>query len=162
MNEQSHFSVFICGFVCMYVCVCLKKNCTAVNALQNDQLQFHTCVVSMTLITLWFSRVILLRDSTAVRRVENGSVCVFGHVFLSASVQCYAGLSALGLSLPTDMWWLGVGSRWHDRPVQRDWAERCRLRVNRAAFIFTSSWAWEKAAAQPNSLLMAKAKWIHR
>lgn len=36
---------------CIYVHVYLKKNCTAVYALLNDPLQFHTRVMSMTLIT---------------------------------------------------------------------------------------------------------------
>lgn len=45
MNERSHFSVFIGGFVCMYVYTARRT------VLQNDQLQFHTRVTSTTLIT---------------------------------------------------------------------------------------------------------------
>lgn len=45
----SHFSVFICGFVCMYMYT--SRRTVPQYALQNDQLQFHTRVMSMTLIT---------------------------------------------------------------------------------------------------------------
>lgn len=46
------------------------------------------------------------------------------HVCLCVSPVRCADLSAPGLSLPVGtwraIWWLGAGSCWHDRPVQRD------------------------------------------
>lgn len=143
----SYFSVFICGFICMYMYTSRR---TVPQYIHFRMISCNfTRVMSMTLIT--FENIVVFMCYSSACSGYKGwewvGVCVWTFVHFCFS-PVLAGLSALGLSLPMDMWWLGVGSCWHDRPVQRDWAERCRLRVNRAAFIFTLSWAWEKAAAQ--------------
>lgn len=52
--------------------------------------------------------------------------CVYINVCVCVSPECCVDLSAPSLSLPVGtwraVWWLGAGSCWHDRPVQRDGA----------------------------------------